>query len=53
MDNRWLYDRIRELKEERNAVIVAHYYQVGEVQDAPTWWAILCAGNIALPATRM
>jgi quinolinate synthase len=34
MDNRWLYDRIRELKEERNAVIVAHYYQVGEVQDA-------------------
>lgn len=34
MDNGWLYDRIRELKEERNAVIVAHYYQVGEVQDA-------------------
>jgi quinolinate synthase len=34
MDNAWLYNRIEELKKERNAVIVAHYYQVGEVQDA-------------------
>jgi quinolinate synthase len=33
MDKKWLFDRIKELKEERNAVIVSHYYQVGEVQD--------------------
>jgi len=29
-----LADRIRQLKEERNAVILAHNYQLGEVQDA-------------------
>jgi len=28
-----LQDRIKELKEERNAIILAHNYQIGEVQD--------------------
>jgi len=28
-----LQDRINELKEERNAIILAHNYQIGEVQD--------------------
>ncbi len=28
-----LQDRLKELKEERNAIILAHNYQIGEVQD--------------------
>ncbi|MCD6498290.1 MAG: quinolinate synthase NadA [Deltaproteobacteria bacterium] len=30
-------ERIRELKAKRNAVILAHNYQLGEVQDAADW----------------
>ncbi|HDI00278.1 MAG TPA: quinolinate synthase NadA, partial [Firmicutes bacterium] len=33
MGNEELIERIAELKEERNAVILAHNYQPGEVQD--------------------
>ncbi|MBS3899984.1 MAG: quinolinate synthase NadA [Dethiobacter sp.] len=29
-----LLERLRELKEQRNAIILAHNYQIGEVQDA-------------------
>lgn len=28
-----LQDKIRQLKEERNAIILAHNYQIGELQD--------------------
>lgn len=33
MTNKDLSQRIRELKEEKNAVILAHYYQIPEIQD--------------------
>lgn len=33
MNNKELIERINSLKEKRNAVIVAHNYQIGEVQD--------------------
>ena len=33
MNKDTLTSRIRELKEERNAVLIAHNYQIGEVQD--------------------
>ena len=33
MQNEALISRIRELKKEKNAVILAHYYQVPEIQD--------------------
>ncbi|MFH1944480.1 MAG: quinolinate synthase NadA [Acidobacteriota bacterium] len=34
MDKNDMMDRIRELKKDRNAVILVHNYQIGEVQDA-------------------
>ncbi len=33
MKNSDIADRIKELKEKRNAVLIAHNYQIGEVQD--------------------
>jgi len=33
MDREKLIDRIQELKKEKNAIILAHYYQVPEIQD--------------------
>lgn len=33
MEKQEIVERIRELKEKRNAVILAHNYQIGEVQD--------------------
>lgn len=32
MDKKVLIDKIKKLKEEKNAVIMAHYYVDGEVQ---------------------
>ncbi len=33
MDNEELIEKINQLKKEKNAVILAHYYQVAEIQD--------------------
>lgn len=33
MDNTEIFQRIRELKKQRNAIILAHNYQIGDVQD--------------------
>ena len=34
-----LQDEVRALARERNAVILAHNYQLPEVQESPTSWA--------------
>ena len=34
MDREWMIQEIQRMKKERDAVIVAHSYQIGEVQDA-------------------
>ena len=39
-----LIERIRGLKKTRNAIIVAHNYQIGEIQDV----ADLCADSLEL-----
>ena len=48
MTNEKLIDRIENLKRERNAVILVHNYQLGEVQDIADFVGDR-AGNCDLP----
>ena len=43
-----LEDEIRRLKRERNAVLLAHYYQEGEIQDLADFLGELYVGQAAI-----
>ena len=51
MTNTEIIDRIRQLKKEKNAVILAHYYTRPEVQDIADYLGAVSYTHLTLPTT--